>query len=718
MCSTTPVILDTMYLPPELLAHIAFFLDSESCLACISVCRQWNQFFAPYLWHTVKISEQPWARLFAVPHPSSSSSWPRLPSKDQQQLVGCLIKKYGRYIRVLEMDTAWLHWGAMIGRVNGLLSLTFRRPSPTIARSDLGFEGCQVQIESSDAVPYSVFAVEPKDYASPDFKMTLACWHMILYNRDLQHIAFQQQHQGFGDVPLKIQEDREHVYELTPAGKSFLINLLSRLPDLRHVEIGQNADDFLLASLSEHFPMVTSFVHLGTMAFDPSVLPHLPGRQPSLQSLSFKMSDFLSIEAEQLRWIVTAFPGLQHLSVPGYFSGALLGSLGWDDIDNCSIQTLSVSDFAYTAMEADLSVFEKAKITFRAVKELKRTGEEYELFGDLFRILRFFPCLERFEFAHDAEFADPLVGGSIGGCGGGMSGGFIDGRDSVYRFETLALGYEARLSLDAIEQLTSQSPYLTRVALQDIHPAVIRALAYSCQALEYVHFNTDESCSLELNTLLVHCPRLKECTGRGHVVFATDILRSPHWTCLSLQKLDITIVDVPRVKGEEVRLLERAQKRIRRIRGQHGVMHDMVLDTSAELQQQQSTQEPQPKSQLCQRKVFSKLARLTQLEEIDFRCRPSEGPGEVDEGVWDDEEERMDEDETEAGTDVCEQYWDSLEFTLEAGLELLGVLEHLKMIAFGFENAKFGQKERDWVCERWCMMEKGGEKGVFCVVDF
>ncbi|KAG9066994.1 hypothetical protein KI688_012906 [Linnemannia hyalina] len=707
--------MDTMYLPPELLAHIASFLDAESCLACVSVCRQWNQFFAPYLWHTVKISEQPWARLFSVPYPSSSSSSssPRPPGKEQQQLISCLVKKYARYIRVLEMDTAWLLWGAMIGRVNGLLSLTFRRPSPELARSNLGFEGCQVHVESSEAVPYSVFDVEPKDYASPNFKMTLACWHMVLHNRDLQHIAFQQQHQGLGDVPLKVQEDGDHVYGLTPAGKSFLINLLSRLPDLRHVEIGQNADDFLLVSLAEHFPMVTSFVHLGTMAFDPSVLPRLPGRHPSLQSLSFKMSDFLSIEAEQLRWIVTAFPGLQHLSVPGYFSGALLGSLGWNDIDNCSIQTLSVSDFAYTAMEADLSVFEKAKITFRAVKELKRTGEEYELFGDLFRILRFFPCLERLEFARDAEFSDPLVGGSIGDCGGGMGGGFVDDRDSVYRFKTLALGYEARLSLDAIAQLTSESPYLTRVTLQDIHPAVVRTLAYSCQALEYVHFNTDESCSLELNTLLVHCRRLKECTGRGHVVFATDILRSQHWTCLGLQKLDITIVDVPRAKGEEVRLLERTQKRIRRARGQHGVVHDMILDTSVE---QQSTQESQPKSQLCQRKVFSKLARLTQLEEVDFRYRPSEGRDEADEGVWDGEE-RMDEDETDTETDVSEQYWASLEFTLEAGLEQLGVLEHLRMIAFGVEDGKFGQRERDWVRELWCMNEIGGEKGVFCAVD-
>ncbi|KAF8940598.1 hypothetical protein BGZ47_007692 [Haplosporangium gracile] len=703
-----------MYLPPELLAHIASFLDAESCFTCVSVCRQWNQFFAPYLWHTVKISEQPWSRLFSVR--SSSSSQSRPPSQQQQQLISCLIKNYGRYIRVLEMDTAWLLWGAMIGRVNGLLSLTFSRPSPSLARSDLVFEGCQ--IADSETVPYSIFDVQPKDYSSPDFKMTLACWYMVLNNRDLQHIAFQQQHQGLGDVPLKIQKDGDHVYQLTPAGRSFLINLLSPLSDLRYIEIGQNADDFLLASLAEHFPMVTSFVHLGTMACDPSVLPRFSCRHSSLQSLSFKMSDFLSIDAEQLRWIVTAFPGLQHLSVPGYFSGALLGSLGWDDIDNCSIRTLSVSDFAYTAMEADLSVFEKARITFRAVKELKRTGEEYEMFGDLFRILRFFPCLEQFEFARDAVFFDPLVGGSIGGCGG-IGAGFVDGRDSVYRFETLALGYEARLSLDAIEQLTSQSPFLTRVALQDIHPSVVRALAYSCQALEFVHFNTDETCSLELNTLLVHCPGLKECTGRGHVVFTTDILRSPHWTCLSLQKLDITIVDVPRRKGEKARLLEKARKRIRRVRGQHGVVHDMDLDIPE--QQQQSAMEPQQNSQLCQRKVFSKLARLTQLEEIDFRYRPSEGPEEAYEGVWEEEKIEVEEqgmDEGETGTDVCEQYWDSLDFTLEAGLEQLGILNHLRMIAVGVDGgAKFGQREREWVWERWSMREKVEEEGVFCVED-
>lgn len=721
MYAITSVTIDTMYLPPEILSHIASFLDAESCLASASVSRQWSQFFAPYLWHNVKISEQPWSRLFSLPRSSSS------PSQQQQQLVSCLIKKYGRYIRVMEMDTAWLLWGSMIGCVNGLLSLTFRcLSSLSLARSDLVFEGYH-DIISSEAIPYSVFDVEPKNYSSPEFKMTLACWHMVLNNRDLQNIAFPQQQQqqhhhkgGLGDhVPLKIQEEDDHVYGLTPAGKSFLINLLSRLPDLRHMEIGQNADDFLLASLAEHFPRVISFVHLGTMAFDPSALPRFPGRHPSLQSLSFKMSDFLSIEAEQLRWIITAFPGLQNLSVPGYFSGALLGSLGWDDIDNCSIKALSVSDFAYTAMEADLSVFEKARITFRAVRELTRTGEEYEMFGDLFRVLRFFPCLERFEFARGAVFSDPLVGGSIGGMSdGGNGSGFVDGRGSVYRFETLALGYEARLSLDAIEQLTSESPFLTRVSFQDIHPAVVRALSYSCEALEYAYFNTDEPCSLELNSLFVNCPRLKECTGRGHVVFAVDVLRSPHWTCLGMKKLDIVVVDVPRVKGEEVRMLEKARRRMRKLGGQHHQVHDIIdmeMDDSDQQQQQQSSadamENPQ-KSQLCQRKVFSKLARLTQLEEIDFRYRPSDGSDDV--VMWD-SEEGMDEDETEMDR---YEHWGSLDFTIEAGLDHLGVLDRLKKIAFGVDVSSgglFGQRERDWMWERWSMREKFATTGVFCV---
>jgi hypothetical protein len=442
------------------------------------------------------------------------------------------------------------------------------------------------------------------------------------------------------------------------------------------------------------------------------------------------MSDFLSIEAEQLRWIITAFPGLQHLSIPGYFSGALLGSLGWDDIDNCSIKALSVSDFAYTAMEADLSVFEKARITFRAVRELTRTGEEYEMFGDLFRILRFFPCLERFEFARGAVFSDPLVGGSIGGMGGSGGGGggggdgFVDGRGSVYRFETLDLGYEARLSLDAIEQLTSESPFLTRVNLQDIHPAVVRALSYNCEALEYVHFSTDEPCSLELNSLFVNCPRLKECTGRGHVVFTVDVLRSPHWTCLEMKKLDIVIIDVPRVKGEEVRMLEKARRRMRKLGGQHHQVHDIIdmeMDVSGQQQQQlkqqkQSsavTMEHPQKSQLCQRKLFSKLARLTQLEEIDFRYRPSDGSDEL--VMWD-TEEGMDEEETEMDR---YELWGSLDFSIDAGLDQLGVLDRLKRIAFGVDAAGsgglFGQRERDWMWERWSMRERFAEVGVFCV---
>lgn len=566
----------------------------------------------------------------------------------------------------------------MLGHVNSLLSMKFVRLLPRFAKSDHPFEA--YNFYSSDAIPYTVFDVQPSGYSSPNFKMTLACWHMVLNNKALQSLEFP--HVAYNYFPRQIQDDDEdYVYDMTPAGKTFLIDILSRLPDLRHMAIGQHSDDFLGASLAEHFPKLTSFVHMGTTAFDPSILPQPPSRHLALQSLRFGDSEFPFLDAEHLRWIVMAFPGLQNLSIPGHFSRVYIGSLDkWDVIDNFSIKVLSMYDFPYTATEADLSVFEKAKITFHAVKELKRTCEEYDSLGDLHRILRFFPSLKRFEFSRGAVFTSPLTDGRL----------ITDG-DSVYRFRTLVLGPEEMLAFESMEQLMSQSPFLTRVEMHHVSSSVLLALAKSCSALEYVHFSADDPCSLELNHLLVKCPLLKECTGCCHLVSAVDILRSPDWTCLGLRKLDIMVVDIPRVKGKQERRLERAKRALKKSGGEG------MQELNQEIYEQQSFLNPQPRSRRCQERVFSKLARLSQLEEIDLRYLPSQNRG--------------------MGGEYQYAHPAPLEFTMEAGFEQLGVLDHLRVIGLGVGSGKVGQKEQDWLWGRWSMREKLGENGVFSVED-
>lgn len=576
------------------------------------------------------------------------------------------------------MDTAWLLWGSMLGHVNSLLSMKFMRLLPRFKKSDPPFEA--YNIYSSDAIPYSVFDVQPSGYSSPNFKMTLACWHMVFNNKALRSLEFP--HLAYNHFSLQIQEDdKDYAYDMTPAGKTFLIDILSRLPDLRHMAIGQHSDDFLGANLAEHFPKLASFVHMRTNAFDPSILPQPVRRHLSLQSLRFGDSDFPSLDAEHLRWIVTAFPGLQNLSIPGHFSRVYLGSLDkWDGIDNFSIKALSMYDFSYTATEADLSVFEKARITFHRVKELQRTCDEYDSLGDLLRILRFFPALERFEFSRDAVFTSPLT-----------DGGLIPGGDLAYRFRTLQLGPKETLAFESKEHLMSLSPFLTRVEMHHVFPSVLLALAESCPTLEYVHISPDGPCSLELNQLLVKCPRLKECTGRYHLMSAVDILRSPDWTCLGLRELDIMVVNVPRVKGKQERKLERVKRTLKKSGGEG------MQELNQEIYEQQLYLNPQPKSRRCQERVFSKFARLSQLEEIDLRYRPSEKQGIEEEYLY--------------------THSAPLEFTLEVGIEQLGVLDHLRVIGFGVGGGKVGQKERDWLWRRWSMKEKLRERGVFCVED-
>lgn len=82
------------------------------------------------------------------------------------------------------------------------------------------------------------------------------------------------------------------------------------------MEAGQNSDSFLLASLAEHFPKLTSFPHTGAVLLEPYILPQRLKRYQSLQALNDRVSEILYLDAEHLRWVIKAFPGLQQPSCP------------------------------------------------------------------------------------------------------------------------------------------------------------------------------------------------------------------------------------------------------------------------------------------------------------------------------------------------------------------------------------------------------------------
>ncbi|KAF9152561.1 hypothetical protein BG015_005082 [Linnemannia schmuckeri] len=385
----------------------------------------------------------------------------------------------------------------------------------------------------------------------------------------------------------------------------------------------------------------------------------MPDPHQSFQSLIVKRPEFVNMDAQVFQWIVAVFPKLRYLNVPGYFSARSTGSLDvWDNIDNFSITKLSVLALGEWDSAADLSEFKNARIIFHGVKELHRESEEYVSFGGMFRIIRFFPALERFEFESDAAFTVRLI-----------NDGFVGNGDSVYGFKTLTLGPKEMLAPYVIEHLVNRPPFLTRVDLHYIDPFGFMALAESCPALEYVHFDTNEPYSLELNRLFVNCSQLKECTGGYHLVHATDILRSPHWTCLSLKKLHITIAEVPRTKGKQGWMLEKVRRKLRKAKGLD------INDLNREIYQQRWVLDPKSKSRWCQRKVYSKPGRLNQLEEIDFRYRRS--------------------DRCQVRTRFYARW--PLDSTLESGLEELDGLSRLEKLTFGADDDKFGQKERDWM---------------------
>ncbi|KAF9132691.1 hypothetical protein BGW39_011554 [Mortierella sp. 14UC] len=419
--------------------------------------------------------------------------------------------------------------------------------------------------------------------------------------------------------------------DLTPGSKVFLVNTLSNLPHLRHKEIGQGAENFLLANLAEYFPNVTSFVHSGAAPFDRSILPQPPQLQKALRSLEFVWNEEANVDARELRWIVMAFPALEEL-------------------------TLTVGNKSDSDREMDLSVLQETRIIFHSVKELMRWNEDEEQVFDFTRLLCFFPALERFEFTNQAVFTDPVrdIEEAFGG--------------KFYWFKTMVLGCGAWLFSDEANQVISKAPFLTRVKLHCVFPSTLLALADNCPNLEYAHFNGDyeDSYSLELSQLF-------------------------DWTCNGLKKLDIMIGDILRVERKQEEMMEKALNKSKMNGGQG------FDDLQEKVHQQLLSLDSQPKSRLLQEMVFSRLARLKHLEELDLRNQRMKSRGQID----------MD----------FHMHDGTLDFTLEAGLKELHGLSQLRRIAFSLGVDEFGQKERDWLWERWGMQEEEGERGVFCVQE-
>lgn len=612
-----------MNLPPELLSHIGCHLDPESRHVCVAVCRDWKQIFTPHLWSEIDTGAKPWRPVFRFVPPA---------------VVSDLLSAHRRWIRDLSTHNLKTLNTVLHANLRGLSSLRVHTrhnvfSSPDVLNVDpTMFLNLLTNDEKWDDHIQSITG-------KSIFYDTLALWRLVLTNPGLRRLELlnTMDHSGYTTLDDPV----------VPAESFLVLALSSRLPALVHLEVGWGCGDVLLCELAGSFPNLQSFGHVGqTVDFLPECLK--PSCHLNLRVLAFRNL----INADQMRAVLLAFPGLQSLTVTktnNLRNHRRRGVAIVTYMDFSFLQRTIVEHKSLKSLDiCDLSLVEKANIRLSRIQTLTCTTSKFPTIGAIQTTLNLCPTLDRLEFRIEQQQRRQL---------------FLSARalsqfpaidyDPVLKkdphpLKTLIYA-DSNLDCFTSDDLISRVPFLTRLDLGIINVEVLVAMTTTCTTLEYVRFSLDNPYPAELSQLFVSCSRLKECRGDGHIIAADDLINGPEWTCMGLEKLDIDIQGLPRL--DVFRSSSSAEPETLSLPS--GAMLDTTTDSTT-----------QQNSYAIRRKVFASLALHKYLVEIKFG---SEEPSmEWRRLLWSSDQEF----DTYTG----------LEFSLESGFGVMAALPRLERL--------------------------------------
>ncbi|KAG0372167.1 hypothetical protein BGX24_000611 [Mortierella sp. AD032] len=191
------------------------------------------------------------------------------------------------------------------------------------------------------------------------------------------------------------------------------------------------------------------------------------------------------------------------------------------------------------------------------------------------------------------------------------------------------------------------------------------------------------------NQFLVDCASLKEFNYIEHAIWVDELLRQP-WACLGLEWLRCRIVGVSRLSRQEEAIVDRVMTmRKKEVAGESGRVEQQLTEEETAAVE---------KFHQCERQhhgVYDQLARLTRLKHLDL--------GYESRYPW-----TFKHDNTHyewKGVEYSRypdgKTFDTLEFSLESGLDRLRALKDLEMIGFECLNHRIGRKELEWMAKSW-----------------
>ncbi|KAG0253924.1 hypothetical protein BG011_006081 [Mortierella polycephala] len=235
------------------------------------------------------------------------------------------------------------------------------------------------------------------------------------------------------------------------------------------------------------------------------------------------------------------------------------------------------------------------------------------------------------------------------------------------------------------DRLFRYLPNLTELVIQRLGNNIVDAILTHCKKIEIIrtqhqpwYIGGNHKVPLDpANRLFTLCPSLKVFDIIEHCVYADELIQQP-WVCKGLEKFRCRIIGIERLSNDEQAVYNRVTA--------PGYAKDLSAYETAIVQKFERGREQQ-------RQVYDRLASLTSLKELDLGYE-NRYPWEYDSGEWyavDDREYVRYNGPTP----------NTMELSLESGLDRLAPLKDLKMFGFEAVDHRIRKKELEWMVDAW-----------------
>ncbi|KAF9920930.1 hypothetical protein FBU30_009116 [Linnemannia zychae] len=604
-----------MYLIPDVLDLIAIHLPMSSIHSCLHVSRLWNTVFTPYIWRNVNDGIPPWTALLQ-PNPETSIDTITEFEKGLQYRL----RKHAPSIRELTICEGWILNAAVDAGLSNLRYLEIQGPFfldrfyQNRDSHSLVFIHDDLDVREEYFTDKESHFTENWDGETEMGDIMDGAWYHASYHKALMHSVLVWQliasNRYLESIVFVAPLERELLpLSMNRSATSFLAETLTRMPQLRHIEIGANAAAFILKNLTTVAPHITSFVFTPGFENEPgdihdSFLASLMTTTPCPTLLSLTIAWTIT-DTAHLRSILRTFPSLQELALPGLGrfgdSERYLPIVEYEELVHDCLIVISgniITDILH------LNIHLPNLKQFGPIDRIKSDEE-------LVAVLAAFPKLEHLEIEalegiEKPHFFEP------------ERSTFIDPFEKLTNdlpLKTLIVKSGPYRS-DTWTKLVAFMPHLVTVYLQDIPNETLVELSQTCHDLEHAHFDsqdpsrqkTQHPCHLEMAQLLVGCPKLKTCTGAYHAMWTSALEMCSPWTCTNIERLSCEIQGVPRLDFKQERLLEKRQRQGQNI-------------SYIPSKEEQIAVQIQHKSNIVQKQILRRFACLTELRELNLNTK-------------------------------------------------------------------------------------------------